>query len=292
MSTRFLKFALVVGFVLVSLCLLGAGADRLQRPIALDRIGAGDLYVLEASGAITRIALSAKGFVFKGSFALPANAYPTDVVSAQLFKRPTLLISSNDQKAGFVSEYSLEGRLVHWWAFRNGIAGLDVDPESHIVYVASSDAPDVFQIPLHPSKQALPSFAGTVLGARRLGPLICDVAKARLLLGDVGSGQLFELDLKTRKSRVLASDFGSPQALLISPASNVLYVADASRKKIYVIDLKEARAVPKVFAALPEFRSPSGLAKLEDGRLIVSDDEAGALFLLSKAGALQSTFGH
>jgi sugar lactone lactonase YvrE len=118
------------------------------------------------------------------------------------------------------------------------------------------------------------------------------VPNRRLLIGDLGTGQVFEFDLESRKSRVLSRVFQSPQALLISATSDVLYVADASRRKIYVIDLKRKNTPPKVFSALAEFRSPSGLARLEDGRIIVSDDEAGKLFVLSQNGELQSTFRH
>jgi DNA-binding beta-propeller fold protein YncE len=283
--------ALII-LLLSPLTITAAPEDRLKRPISLDKIDNGDLFALDATGTVIRLAVSDKKLTITGAFELSAIAYPTDLVSAKLFDQPTLLISSNNQKAGFVSQYSLAGRLEHFWAFRNSVSGLDVDYNSHIVYVASSETSEIFQIKLESSRQIGPSFMGAVLGSRQLGPLVFDVAKNRLFVGDIATGQIFEFDLKTRKSRVFARDLGSPQALLVSSGSDFLYVADASRRKIYAFDLKQGNTSPKVFSALPEFRSPSGLARLEDGRLIVSDDAAGVLFVLSKTGTLQFAFRH
>jgi hypothetical protein len=50
--------------------------------------------------------------------------------------------------------------------------------------------------------------------------------------------------------------------------------------------IAQPKAGPKVFAKLPEFRSPSGLAWVDEG-LAVSDDGAKKLFFLSKTGSLQ-----
>jgi len=293
MSIRLLKFASIVSMLFVSLPLFAPSAEQLRRPISLDKIDNGDLYALDSSGTVFRIAVSGEGLAIKNSFSLPATAYPTDVVSANLYNHLTLLISANSQLLGYVYQYSVEGKVEQFWSFRNAIAGLDVDAKSHVLYIAISQTSEIYQINLQPSKQAGASYIGVVPRAKQLGPLVFDViGKDRLLLGDVGDGQIFEFNLKTRKSRVFASNVGSPQALLISAASNVLYVADALHRKIYLVDLKQENAAPKVFAALREFRSPSGLARLEDGRLIVSDDEAGALFVLSKTGTLQFTFKH
>jgi DNA-binding beta-propeller fold protein YncE len=288
--SRQLNILLITAFLLVSLNTLAGSNDQLKRPISLDKIEPGDLYALDASGAVFRLAVSNSGLAVKGGFRLPPFAYPADLVSAQLFNQLTLLITTNNQKSGFVSQYSLDGKLQHLWSFRYGVAGLDVDYKSHIVYVSSSYAPEVYEINLQAAGQTSPGFSGTVVGARQLGPLVVDMRKGRLLLGDLEAGQVFEFDLKSKKSRVFVSNLGSPQALLLSDDSTALYIADGSRKKIYVCDLNSATQTPKVFAALPGFRNPAGLARLGDGRIVVADDEAGSLFVLSKTGQLQSTF--
>jgi hypothetical protein len=267
-----------------------ASPDRLKKPTAVDKISSGDLYVLDSSGAVFRLAPSGTSLAVKSSFNLPSFSYPTDLVSARLFTKLTLLITTNNQNFGFVSQYSPDGKLEYTWTFRNGVAGLDVDYDSHIVYVASSNSPEIYQINLQPSTQTSPTFTGSVLGARQLGPLVMDMGKKLLFVADLISGQIFEFNIKTRKSRILANNLSSPQGLLLSADSTLLYIADGPRRKIYVMDLKRGKAIPQVFTAVPEFRNPSGLARLADGRLVVADDEAGSLFLLSKTGMLQSTF--
>lgn len=280
----------VIASLVVCAMTLIARSDRpLNRPVSLDKIEGGDLFVLDASGTVARLSILDKSLSIKGSFKLPVDAYPTDLVSAKLFSEPTLLISSNNQKQAFVSQYSLDGKLKNSWGLWNSISGLDVDYNAHIIYVANSAEPEIYQIVLHQSYKSSPAFVASVDGAKQIGPLVCDVKNGRLLLGDISNGKILEFNLKTRKSRILSEDFGSPQALLISPSSSFLYIADAAKKKIFTLDLSQPKARPKVFAALTGFRSPSGLARLDDGRLVVSDDEAGELFILSTTGVLEFT---
>src|ERR1051325_2231589 len=92
---------------------LRASNDQLRRPISLDKTEPGDLYALDASGIIFRLAVSNSGLEIKGSFRLPPFAYPADVVSAHPFGQLMLLITTNNQKAGFVSQFSSEGKLQH-----------------------------------------------------------------------------------------------------------------------------------------------------------------------------------
>jgi DNA-binding beta-propeller fold protein YncE len=128
------------------------------------------------------------------------------------------------------------------------------------------------------------------MGASRLGPLVFDAAKKKLYLGDVEGGQIVELDIATKRSQIISRSFSSPQALLVSSDGGLLYVADSSRKRIYALDLQHPEVPPKPFSTIGGLKSPSGLARLDDGRIVVSDDSAEKLFVLSRTGALVSTY--
>lgn len=292
-----LKFVLLTLILLSPPLTIGQNATGLRKPIALDKIDGGDLFALDASGAVLRLKASGQTLAASGSFRLSTlvSSAPTDLVSAKLFGQPTLLVTTNNQKSGFLSQYSVDGALQNTWTFRGLVVGLDVDYNSHIVYVAAYNTPEIYGVNLQASnaqaqQQRLgPVFVGSVLGARHLGPLAVDLTRSCLYLGDVETGQVFQFDIKTHKSRVIARHLSSPQALLLSSDSSSLYIADALGRKVYILDLTQANATPKIFSALAQFRSPTGLAKLEDGRVVVADDQAGMIFILSQKGTVQST---
>lgn len=294
---RQLNFVLLTLIFLLPPLTIRQNAKELRRPIALDKIDGGDLFALDASGAVLRLKASGQTLTLSGSFSLSTivSSAPTDLVSAKLFGQPTLLVTTNNQRSGFLSQYSLEGALQNTWTFRSSVVGLDVDYNSHIVYVAAYNTPEIYSVNLQaPNAQAQqqrlgPAFVGSVLGARHLGPLAVDLTRSCLYLGDVETGQVFQFDIKTHKSRVIARHFSSPQALLLSSDSSSLYIADAQGRKVYILNLTQANATPKIFSALAQFRSPAGLAKLEDGRVVVADDRTGVIFILSQNGTVQST---
>jgi DNA-binding beta-propeller fold protein YncE len=288
---RHFRIVLASSVVLFSLSIFGASPGEMRRPIALDKIDGGDLYVLDAGGTVFRLREATAGLGIVESFELPGSHYPTDLISAKLFGQPTLFVTLNSKISNIVAQLSLDGKLQHSWIFTRALGGLDVDFNSHILYVASSERPpEVYQVTLQPSQYTDPVFVGEAVGASRLGPLVFDAAKKKLYLGDVEAGQIIEFDIATKRSRVISRSFSSPQALLVSADGGLLYVADSSRKRIYALDLQHLDVPPKPFPTIGGLKSPSGLARLDDGRIVVSDDSAERLFVLSKTGSLVSTF--
>ena len=199
----------------------------------------------------------------------------------------------NNRWSNIVAQLSLDGKLQHTWRFIHAVGGLDVDFDSHILYVASSGKPpEIYQVALQPSQYVDPKFIGEAVGAGRLGPLAFGVGKKekKLYLADVEGGQIIEFDIAHGRSRVISRNFSTPEALLVSADGDLLYVADSSRARIYALDLQHPNLPPKPFPRIGGLRSPTGLARFEDGRIVVSDAFAGKPFVLSKTGILMSTF--
>jgi hypothetical protein len=285
------RAVLISSVLFFSLGIYGASAGELRRPIALDKIDGGDLYALDASGIIFRLSETGSGLGIVGSFELPAFSYPTDLISAKLFGQPALFVTLNSRTSNLVSQWALDGKRQHDWSFTRAVGGLDVDFNSHILYItASGRHPEIYRIILQPPQYTHPEFIGEAVGAGRLGPIVFDPSRNKLFVGDIETGRIFEFDIRTHRSRVVSTRFSSPQALLVSADGNLLYVADGSRRRVYKLDLARPNATPRVFAAIPRFKSPSGLARLDDGRIVVSDYDAGKLFVFSRTGTLESTF--
>ena len=221
-----------------------------------------------------------------GSFPLPGWEAPSDIVAAIANEEPALFIAFLAPTGGYVSQYTLDGKLRLNWKMAHIPSGLDFDPNTDIVYVASYDSAEIYQASIRDHNQML-RYCGPILGARQLGPLIVDDSRNQLLVGEVENGQVYSFDLKTRKSHLLASDLGSPQALLLSTDRRQLFIADAVRRKIYRLDLSNPNAPLMVFSAEAVYKEPVGLALLSSGYIVVADDRADALFILSPSGVLQ-----
>lgn len=290
---RFKTLSLAVA-LLLPLLLPAQTFNRPKRPVAVETSAGGDLFVLDASGKVLRLKVTAQGLTSAGDFPLSPPLSPTDLALAVSVEQPVVLVTSDNQRSGFLTQYSLEGKVQKTWVFPRLVLGLDVDRNSKIAYVTSFDVPQIYSVSLQQTPRTKeghdPEFVTEVLGARRLGPLTVDSRRGRLYLGDIEAGQIFQFDMKTGKSTVIARDLASPQALLVSADGSRLYIADASRRKVYGLDLKTPGSTPKVFSSLRQFRSPAGLAMLEDGRLVVADEQAGVLFVLSQQGTIQSVF--
>lgn len=129
---RQIKFVLVALILLLPPPTTGQNGKSSRRPIALDKIDGGDLFALDASGSVLRLRASGQTITPSGSFNLSTRvpSAPTDLVSAKLFGEPTLLVTTNNQRSGFLSQYSLDGVLQSTWTFRNLVVGLDI-PRQH-----------------------------------------------------------------------------------------------------------------------------------------------------------------
>jgi DNA-binding beta-propeller fold protein YncE len=275
--------------VLFSVMLAAASEQELRRPVAMDKISSGDLFVLGLSGNLYRLRTQPGGMSLIGQTRLPNTSSPVDLTSAKLNGVEVLFVSYNTEKFGAVSSYSLDGKVNRTWWLRSGASGLDVDYVTQTLYVASSDSGEISSIDLK-GGDGVPKHTASIRDAQKLGPLVLNVPRKMLYVADVESGNVYEVNLADGKTRLLVPKAGIPQAMLVLEDRNILLLADSVGRKIYSVQLGVANARPTVLAALPPFRSPSGLARLARDQIAVSDDATGKIFVLALDGKLLYSF--
>jgi hypothetical protein len=283
MQKRWAQF-LLSAFCIASTPFLAAQNQELGRPVAIDKSPSTSLYVLGAQGVVHAVDFLNGRPVITGNFRLPSGWAGSDVVSAQVDGRNVLFLSVNYGLTGQIRMYSPVGNLIRSWALRSGVSGIDYDAASSTLFVASGRSPEIFRISI--SKDSQPEFVAEVTGSQRLGPILYDARENALLVGDITMGAIYKVDISHPKSFLLFGGLASPQALKLSADGSILFVADAGARDIVTYSIAQPRAAPKIFARIPRFRSPSGLAWAGE-RLVVSDDGARKLFILSKNGSLE-----
>jgi len=282
------RFALIVlsALLLAGAQSMAAQGQPLGRPVAIDKLPAGSLYVLDGQAAVHAVDFQGARPAVTGSFRFPSGWAPSDIVSAQKDGKNILFLSVNRGLNGQVWMCSTTGQTLKFWSFQNGVAGIDYDLPSSTLFVASGRTPEVFRINL--AKDTAPEFVGETTGSQRLGPVLYDAKDSAVLVGDVVMGAVYKVEIAHRKSSVLFSGLKSPAAMKLSGDGSSLFVADAGARSVVRFSMAQPGSAPVTFAAIPQFRSPSGLAWVGD-RLAVSDDGAQALFILSRSGRLDSS---
>jgi hypothetical protein len=263
------------------------GSFPLKGPIALHRVQpAGNTFAVTALGDVYEIHDDGRKLSSSNYCKLPSSMSPSDLVSA-VINRETILVSGRLLKGGFVALYDGGSSYTRLWRSWHVLSGLDYSPELATLYVASSDTNEIYQARIG-DKDEVVHFLAQIAGATHLGPVLFDAPRHRLIVGEVDSGELYTLDLASRRSHLLARNLGSPQGLLLSADANQLLIADAARRSIYRLDLSRSDTVPVIFSQLPQFSEPVGLALLSAGRVAVADDRANAIFVLTSSGMLDT----
>src|ERR1017187_2653096 len=263
-----------------------AQSQAVGRPVAIDKLPSGSLYVLDAQGAVHAIDFPGGKPAVTGSFHFPPGWAASDLVSAQRSSQNILFCAYNVGLTGEVILFSPTGSQLKWWRFQNGVAGITYDSSNSILYVASGRTSEIFRINL--SIGSGQEFFAEIPGSQRLGPILFDSKDNSLFVGDYVMGVIYKLDIVRRRATVLFGGLGRPSAMKLSEDQSSLFVADERDRKVVIYSIAQSSSVPKTFAKIPQFRSPSGLA-LIDGGLAVSDDAAVKVFILSKTGNLQGT---
>jgi hypothetical protein len=180
---------------------------------------------------------------------------------------------SNDPFAR-IAQWTSSGTRVHEWKVGGmgiTLAGIAVDPKRQILYCIDARAGEVFQLDLRNPRATFVSLV-RIADPGVLTPLFLDVAGNRLLLGDARKGRILALRLSDKRVDVLV-DTGTilePVAMAID-AQRRLYIADASKQRVWVGSLASPKLTLTAFAPSESFEEPIGVAVGPDGTIWVAD---------------------
>jgi DNA-binding beta-propeller fold protein YncE len=268
---------------------LEAGQERikLERPVMMDSNGPGsELFVLDASLRLHELRLMQNNLQQYGSVPLPNGFAPADMTYASSAGQESLLIAGTESGLGVVVSYSLDGRPLKTWKFRNICSGIDFAPNTHSAYVATSDSNEIYQLDL---RGAEITYVTRIENASKLGPVAFDGARRRIYVADVASGRIYEYSAATKTSKVMVTGFSAPTALAFDPETNRLFIADPGRRGIFTVDTRSTKPVA-VELAPNSLKAPYGLALISENRLAVADYGANAVLVFSLKGELLFRF--
>jgi hypothetical protein len=270
-----------------------AAAGDIEHPIALDALPSTGLIVLGVKGTVYELRGSMGRYSIASSFRIPVNQSPVDLTLAQINKEFYIFVASNITSglgdAGRVTEYTLDGRVVQYWAVRGICAGIDFDGATHTVYFASSSHNEILTIKFNPNGNTEVSSLGEISQVTQVGPLAYDALGAKIYAGDIASGGIYAFDLVTKKSSVFAPRFGSVTALRVGSAGRKLIAADSRHNQVVVFDLN-GRPQPRVLPIVAKLKHPSGLALVDSGLLAVCDSDLGLIFFVANDGRVVGQF--
>jgi sugar lactone lactonase YvrE len=267
-----------------------AGAIEVQ-PSALSLLRSGELVVQDTQlGLFLLSPATGRVQTMVGRFG-PYEAQ--DTISAFLDGSDAIFVTMNlpASKGGGRAQlvrYSAAGARTGAWDAPKSIArlgGVAVDEKKKLVYVASSQPPEIYKLDLDrsPRSGALVRLAG-IPGAERFGAMTLDVRRGRLLISDPYWGRVYGYDLASGHSEALLEKVGEINALALDAERSRLFLSDFLGGRILVAELGSKSTAAKPFTAAREFGEPLGLALDAAGGLWVGDRFARKVFQLSSTG--------
>jgi sugar lactone lactonase YvrE len=253
-------------------------------PIAISFLPSGTLAVLGGRGRISLIDMdSGKVTQLKDTLGF---FFPANIAAVRLGDTDSIFVTlySSAMQQGVLARYSVAGDQVQTWtALRRIYDGIAIDPVHHTAYLGDALTGEISSLSMDKASTS-PSFLVGVPGVARLGPLAMDAAGRRLFAADVARGTIYTVDLATRKSHVLAYGTGEPAALSYDGDQQKLYVADASRRKIWQIATNSPNPKASIFSSARQLREPRGITVDAQHAVWVADYAAMAVFKLSPTG--------
>jgi sugar lactone lactonase YvrE len=258
----------------------------------------GDLYLISADGSLRRIAAGRasqeKVVPRLGSF------FPIDLAAGRVGGEDRLLVLTYWQRSGQpgvprLFGYSTAGEQRETWYMpaTGFFAGLALDSERSIVYVAKGNAGEIYRLALGGGEggTSKPEFVAAAKGVGALSAITLDSANQRLFVAAPYDGQLLALDLATRQLRPLVDRVGEVFALAYDAASRRLYAADRATGRVWKIDTAAPQPTAERFFEQPGLRMAAGLAIAGDGSLWVAYQREGVVVQISREGQLMRRIG-
>lgn len=267
-------------FSVLLLAALEASAQSVK-PVAMHWHQGGNLFVLSNAGEVGVYDAEQRRLI--RTFPIARNIRPADLTSAKIFDAETLFVSGFYGRQSVVLQYSPEGKLLNRFDVPDLAAGIDVDPENDVLYVASPIARTVYVIALvDTNRTARPRRLSYLGGAQTLGPLIYDEPRKRLLVADTQAGRIYSVDCKTGLYKMLTSGLFLPTALAFDNTFSTLYVADAGDGKVQVLSFSQVQP-PKAYKT--SLRDLTSVARAPDAETVfIGDDKKGVFLFTPKTG--------
>ncbi len=291
-----LPFRLIIVFFFAQINIAGSSVQReLGQPIALERASDSIIYVLSADRNIRTFNVSGERLTLKGQFSITGS--PIDFTYSRSGPIESIFVCSINIGKGVISRYSMDGKLMRSWWLWHPCGGVDYDPGQQVLYFGTTDTREIYRIDVRADTG--PESLSQLPKMEKMGPVVLDRGGKSLYVGDIAGGFLFEFDIVSRSSRSLISGLGSVSALYTDPNSGSLYIVDSVARKVFVAEPNSQKTPQKrgsaniptrIITHAPELRSPSGIVPLDNGRFLVSDYGANALFIISAHGTLISRF--
>ena len=193
-----------LGIALAGLAVAMAASNG---PVALDWHKGGHLYVLLKNGSV-----SVLDEITKRKLATIPSLFgmvPVDIFSARLKEREYVFVSGFWGRSGAVWQYTATGQPYARFETPEQAASFDIDPERHLLYVASPVTNFVYAIDLDRTGSSAKRVA-YIREAEGIGPVIFDRGRNRVMVGDTGRGVLYDVDVKAGRSVSIAHSFKSP----------------------------------------------------------------------------------
>ena len=225
----------IVRGVVMLLAALSMTAATSNGPIGLDWHQGGRLFVLLKNGSVSVLDVATK----QKLATIPSlfGMVPAEIFSARIKDREYVFVSGFWGRSGTVWQYTAEGEPYTKFETPEQGASFDVDPDRHLLYVASPVTNVVYAIDIDHGSTA--RRVAYIKEAEAVGPVIFDRVRNRVMVGDTGRGTLYEVDATTGNYQQIASDLGRPISLGIGPAYRTLYVADSTSGRIHVLRLED-----------------------------------------------------
>jgi len=266
---------------------LGQAQTKLERPVMLDSNGPGsELFVLDASGSLHEFHVTQTSLQEYREVTVPHELNPADMAFASSGGQDSLLIAGTDSGRGVVVSFSLEGRPLRTWSFRNICSGIDFSPTTQSAYVATSDSNEIYRLDL---KGGEITFVARIENATKLGPVAVDEARQEIYVADVASGRIYQYSMTTKTSRVLVTGLSAPTALAFDQEVSRLFVADPGRGGIFTVDTRTNNPVATELAS-DSLKSPYGITLIANSRVAVADHGANRVLVFSTKGNLLFRF--
>jgi len=161
--------------------------------------------------------------------------------------------------------------------------GIAFDPITKRIFVPSIKEHAIYYV--SPTLKGPVQWTSIFGGAESISSVAVDEVGRRLLVGDAFSGNVHLVSLDTRRQDTLAEGMGSVNSLSIDQKLNRVYIADAGRRTIWVVQLAaNASQKPRAFFRSNDLKDVSGVAADNRSNVWISVGTPGKVTVIGPDG--------